>query len=76
MARGDKRREYVQEQAEVAVLGGYDDEKQVLRSIEELAWHELRGNGELLELTTADRPLGTWTARALRDGILCHLPAS
>lgn len=46
MSRNDKRRQYVREQAEAAVLGGYEDEKRVLASIEELARHELRGDRE------------------------------
>jgi uncharacterized protein DUF6891/NusA-like protein len=50
MATDDDLRAYLREQVEVAVVGGYKSEKQVLASIEELARHELRDGADVEQL--------------------------
>jgi len=77
MATRDELRAYLREQVEVAVVGGYKNDKEVLTSIEELATHELRDSAEVEQLLEyARRRLeehrveeASWTEPTMNDAL-------
>ncbi|WP_375769173.1 hypothetical protein NR798_47150 [Archangium gephyra] len=77
MATRDELRAYLREQVEVAVLGGYKSDKQVLTSIEELARHELGDGGEVEQLLAHTRRRleehrveeASWTEPTVNDAL-------
>ncbi|KFA93914.1 DUF6891 domain-containing protein [Archangium violaceum] len=77
MATDEDLRAYLHEQLEAAVVGGYQNEKQVLTSLEELARHELRDDAEVERLLAlARRRLeehrveeSSWTEPTVNDAL-------
>ncbi|AKI98677.1 NusA-like protein [Archangium gephyra] len=77
MSTDDDLRAYLREQVEAAVLGGYQNDKQVLASIEELARHELRDGAQVEQLLEYTRRRleehrveeASWTEPTVNDAL-------